>query len=217
MPNPIPFAEVHQARTASGPGAALAHPVGVCATDGSEFLDFNAPQSVNANPSITPGEQALKRTSSSKRLATNEGHKAFEVAEQIKALSGMDMPTLWALWDSFFAHRPSRPNRVHLESRLTYKLQEQAFGEMPTATREMLADYGARFSKIKTPSFNPRAVLPGTKLKRDFDGRQYTVTVQADGFYEYEGKSYKSLSAIAKQITGTQWSGPAFFGMRGKA
>jgi hypothetical protein len=56
----------------------------------------------------------------------------------------------------------------------------------------------------------------GTTLLRDFAGQQYKVTVLPDGLYEFDGKNYKSLSAIAKLITGTQWSGPAFFGLKGK-
>lgn len=146
----------------------------------------------------------------------SESERAGQITEQILALSTMTMPQLWALWDRFFARRPARPNRVHLESRLAYKLQEEAFGALPVETRELLANYGARFSKIKTPASRSRVVLPGTQLLREFDGRQYTVTALPDGYYEFDGKSYRSLSAIAKCITGTQWSGPAFFGLTGK-
>jgi hypothetical protein len=142
--------------------------------------------------------------------------RASEISEKLHALSNMKMPELWALWDQFFVRRPARPNRTHLESRLGYKLQEQAYGALPTGTRDMLADYGARFSKIKTAAPSTRTVLPGTTLLREFDGKKYKVTVLADGGYEYDGHQYKSLSAIAKLITGTQWSGPAFFGLKGK-
>ena len=126
------------------------------------------------------------------------------------------MPELWKLWDRHFAHRPSHPNRKHLESRLAYKLQEIAFGGLPLATRDMLADYGEQHSNIKTSSRRPNGVLPGTTLLREFDGRQYKVTARSDGRYAFEGEAYNSLSAIAKLITGTQWSGPAFFGLKGK-
>lgn len=148
--------------------------------------------------------------------SADESRLAGQLAEQIHALSHMKMPELWAMWDQFFAHRPSRPNRVHIEARLTYKLQERAHGALPAATRDMLADYGARFSKIKTDASSSRVLLPGTKLLREFDGQRFTVTVQPDGCYEFDGKSYRSLSAIAKRITGTHWSGPAFFGLTGK-
>ncbi len=142
--------------------------------------------------------------------------RAGMVSQQVHALSGMKMPELWALWDQFFAHRPSRPNRTHIESRIGYKLQEQVFGALPATTRDMLADYGAKFSKIMTAATTRHTVLPGTTLSREFDGKKYQVIVLPDGRYEFEGHKYKSLSAIAKLITGTQWSGPAFFGLKGK-
>ena len=126
------------------------------------------------------------------------------------------MSELWALWDRYFPHRPSHPNRKFIESRLAYKLQEIAYGAMPETTRAMLADYGERLSAIQSGSAPKQAVLPGTTLLRDFAGEQYKVTVLPNGLYEFDGKNYKSLSAIAKLITGTQWSGPAFFGLKGK-
>lgn len=138
------------------------------------------------------------------------------IAKEIAELSTFKMPELWKLWDSHFANRPTHPNRMHLESRLAYKLQEIAFGGLPMATRDMLADYGEQHSKIKTSARPFNGVLPGTTLLREFDGRQYKVTVRSDGRYAFEGQSYKSLSAIAKLITGTQWSGPAFFGLKVK-
>ena len=82
------------------------------------------------------------------------------------------------------------------------------------ATRDMLADYGEQHSKIKTSARPFNGGLPGITLLRAFDARQYKVTVRSDGRYAFEGQSYKSLSAIAKLITGTQWSDPAFFGLQ---
>ena len=82
------------------------------------------------------------------------------------------------------------------------------------ATRDMLADYGEQHSKIKTSARPFNGGLPGITLLRAFDARQYKVTVRSDGRYAFEGQSYKSLSAIAKLITETQWSGPAFFGLQ---
>ena len=82
------------------------------------------------------------------------------------------------------------------------------------ATRDMLADYGEQHSKIKASARPFNGVLPGITLLRAFDARQYKVTVRSDGRYAFEGQSYKSLSAIAKLITETQLSGPAFFGLK---
>lgn len=142
--------------------------------------------------------------------------KIGQITRQIADLSVLKISELWALWDSHFPTRPSHPNRKHLESRIAYRLQEIAFGGIPIATRNLLADCGEQQSKIKTSTKRVTAVLPGSTLLREFDGREYRVTVMPDGRYEFEGQPYKSLSAIAKLITGTQWSGPAFFGLTGK-
>ena len=141
---------------------------------------------------------------------------AGKVAKKIADLSDLKMPELWQLWDKHFLHRPSYPNRQHMEARLAYRLQELAYGGLSMATRDRLADLGELHSKIKVNARPVLGVLPGTRLLREFDGRRYTVVVLSDGRYEYQGQSYKSLSAIAKLITGTQWSGPAFFGLVGK-
>lgn len=142
---------------------------------------------------------------------------AGAMSTQIAAIEHMKMPEIWALWDSYFPNRPTHPNRLHLESRLKYKLQERALGGLPASVTEMLASHGERFSKIKSEHRAKHGALPGTVLHRDFDGKQYKVLVLGDGRYEFEGKTYKSLSAIAKLITGTQWSGPAFFGLKEKS
>ena len=57
-------------------------------------------------------------------------------------------------------------------------------------------------------------LMPGTVLVREWDEREYRVTVTADGLYELNGQRFKSLSAAARHITGTQWSGPKFFGLK---
>jgi Protein of unknown function (DUF2924) len=140
------------------------------------------------------------------------------VASKIATLSVIKMPELWKLWDQHFKERPTHPNRRHLESRLTYRLQEIAFGGLKPATRDLLANFGERLSSIKTSTRPINALLPGTILIREFNGRDHRVTVTIDGKFEYGDHKYPSLSSVARQITGTQWSGPAFFGLtqRGK-
>lgn len=135
------------------------------------------------------------------------------VGKQLDALTSLAMPELWKLWDQHFKDRPKHPNRRQVESRLSYRLQEIAYGGLNPQTRNLLADVGERLSKIKTSKRISTALLPGTVLIREFDGIDYRVTVTVDGRFELEGHKYKSLSAIAKYITGTQWSGPTFFGL----
>ncbi len=136
-----------------------------------------------------------------------------DIGPQLKAISTMPITELWTLWDKHFKIRPQHPNRRQIEARLRYRLQEMKFGGLNPDTRNLLADFGERLSKIKTSTRPITALLPGTVLIREFDGRDYHVTVATDGRFEMDGHKYPSLSAVAKHITGTQWSGPAFFGL----
>lgn len=137
------------------------------------------------------------------------------IAAQLAALPTMPMEDLWALWDGHFPRRPIRVNRRYLEARLAYRLQEIAFGGLPSEVKAHLADCGERHSKIKLDRGPEVRLMPGTTLIREWDRREYRVTVTADGYYELDGVRHKSLSAAARAITGTQWSGPAFFGVKG--
>jgi hypothetical protein len=139
--------------------------------------------------------------------------KINTIGSEITALSFLKMPELWRLWDQHFKERPTHPNRRHLESRLAYRLQEIAFGGLKPATRDLLANFGERLSSIKTSTRPITALLPGTILIREYDGQDHRVTVTIDGRFEYGDHKYPSLSSVARQITGTQWSGPAFFGL----
>ena len=135
------------------------------------------------------------------------------IAAQLAALPQMPLDGLWTLWDQHFARRPQRVTRRYLESRLAYRLQEVAYGGLPKAIKEQLADCGEQHSKIKVGRGAEVRLMPGTTLIREWDEREYRVTVTADGLYELDGQRHKSLSAVAKAITGTHWSGPAFFGL----
>lgn len=136
------------------------------------------------------------------------------LAAQLAALPAMPLPHLWALWGQHFPRRPDRVNRRYLEARLAYRLQEIALGGLPPQVKAHLAQCGEQRSKIKVGRGPELRLMPGTTLIREWDRREYRVTVLADGFYGLDGKRYKSLSAAARAITGTQWNGPRFFGLR---
>jgi hypothetical protein len=92
------------------------------------------------------------------------------------------------------------------------RLQEEAFGALDRATLKLL-DGLARRDRSRTTGRNLKI---GTVLVRDYQGRRHTVTVEREG-YMWEGKAYSSLSAIARAITGTAWSGPRFFALKSAA
>ncbi len=126
--------------------------------------------------------------------------KQASVAAQVAALPSLTMPEVWALWDRFFQRRPDKTNRVYLESRIAYKLQEEAFGGLDPDTRRRLANIGVRHSKIKERrKAREIALAPGTVLVREWGDRDHRVLVTADGTFDYEGQQFKSLPAVLGQ------------------
>ena len=147
---------------------------------------------------------------------------------QVAALPGMPTADLKRLWQDLYGKEPPPYNRPYLVKRLAYRLQELRYGGLRESARfgmqvvlqEIAADElasprpngrrGQRRPRDKDPP------LAGTRLIRDWQGARHEVTVVPEG-YEYGGRRYRSLSAIARAITGTQWNGPAFFGLRPRA
>lgn len=137
------------------------------------------------------------------------------IAAKISSLSDMPTSDLWSLYDGYYSRRPQGTNREHLISRIAYKVQEEVYGQLPQTVRDRLISIGAQHSKIRIKTKNDEFVLaPGTVLIRQFDDHEHRVTVMPSGEFEYEGKYFKSLSAAAKHIAGSPWSGPVFFGLK---
>ncbi|MFC0339566.1 DUF2924 domain-containing protein [Paracoccus niistensis] len=121
-------------------------------------------------------------------------------------------------WRELFGAEPPSFNRRHLERRLAYRLQELAFGGLKPETLRRLERLGAALEeKGKGRGWGPAQpeLMPitGTRLLREWQGVEQVVTVTSDGF-EWQGRPYRSLSAVARAITGTRWSGPVFFGLK---
>jgi hypothetical protein len=93
---------------------------------------------------------------------------------------------------------------------LAYRIQEKAFGRLRESTARKLAEELAGGPR---PAHEPIRPRTGTRYVREYDGKLHEVTV-LDSAYEYQGHAYRSLTEIAKVITGAKWSGPAFFGLR---
>ena len=132
-----------------------------------------------------------------------------DVNERVAALAGLGRTALLDLWTSAFGPDvPPRLSRALLEKALAYEIQAKAFGGLPGRTRRALK------AAVKADSKPASLVRPGrgTHLVREWHGRLHEVEVLADG-YLYRGQRYRSLSAIARVITGTKWSGPRFFAL----
>ena len=135
------------------------------------------------------------------------------LAARVATLPKLPMKDLWALWDKYFPRRPSHHHRTYVEGRVAFKIQEEAFGGIKPDTRQQLIKIGEAQSKFNTRRKAEICVAPGTVLIREDDNREHRVTAQADGSFEFEGQRFNSLSAVARHITGSQWSGPVFFGL----
>jgi hypothetical protein len=134
---------------------------------------------------------------------------------QIGALKSMPVAALKGRWRELFDTEPPPYNRRFLESRLAYRVQELAFGGLKPETVERLAalarEVGGNAPR-RARSAQERPIT-GTRLIREWQGAEHSVTVGDDG-YEYQGRPYKSLSAIARLIAGTRWNGWVFFGLK---
>ena len=139
---------------------------------------------------------------------------ATSIAAQIAQLPSLPMEKLWALWDDFFDRRPGHHQRTHVESRIAYKLQERAFGGLPAALRRRLEKIGETGEIPNQKRRSENQLAPGTVVVREFNGIDHRVTVLNDGHFEYQGRPYKSLSGVARAITGSNCSGPVFFGLK---
>lgn len=143
------------------------------------------------------------------------GGTADALMAQIRALERLDAKALRVRWTEVYGVTAStRWNRVLLMRSLAHRLQEDAIGGLSPTLRAHLADLVARLAKDPDTSLAaPPQIKPGTRLIRAWRGERHQVTV-LDGGFDYRGQHYRSLSAIAHAITGTRWSGPAFFGLR---
>ena len=135
---------------------------------------------------------------------------------QVAALPEKSTAELKQLWRELYDREPPHYNRPFLVKLLAYRIQEQACGG-PSARAETklkaLVEEEDRRLKGKLPLRKGNRPISGTRLIREWQGVEHTATVRDDGF-EYQGRKYKSLSAIARAITGTRWSGPLFWGLR---
>ena len=138
------------------------------------------------------------------------------ILTRLAALKAMSVNELKTEWQAMFDAPAPNNSRTFLESRLAYRIQELTYGGPDKQTRrllDLLADEVEGTLTRKSQIADPRNPVVGTKLIREWDGIAHTVTVLKEGF-EWGGQRYKSLSAVARAITGTRWNGYRFFGLR---
>ena len=137
----------------------------------------------------------------------------LDVASEIARLESLGIDELRQEWRHLHQTPPPiRLSRDILLRGITYKLQERVFGGLSKATLRKLQGSGTR-GQDSTARRRPRVSFkPGTRLVREWHGQTHTVVILGDGV-EWRGRRYRSLSVVAREITGTRWSGPRFFGL----
>lgn len=138
------------------------------------------------------------------------------ILTQLAALKTLPIMQLKQRWRELFEGEPPPFNRRFLESRLAYRVQELAYGGLkPEVVRrlEALAEDLDSDPPTRRRRSLKRLPVVGTQLFREWQGVEHRVTV-LDGGFEYQGRPFKSISAIARAITGTRWNGWIFFGLK---
>ena len=156
---------------------------------------------------------AVPRAGSVKGQASTE-----DLASKLAALPTMTTRDLRAEWRRLYrADPPQKVGRHLLELGVAWRLQEQAFGGLGPGTRRLLVALSKSVEANHTlPRTRNIRLKPGTKLIREWRGKTHSVLVLEDGF-QWRGRRWRSLSAVAREISGTSWSGPRFFGLQRQA
>lgn len=133
--------------------------------------------------------------------------KVDELEQLLGALNAMPLSELRQVWRQRFGEPPRLRSPDTLRHLIGWRLQSDAYGGLSLETRNALKARGQpRISRLSD----------GAKLSREWKGRRYEVERTSDGFI-YEGARYRSLSEVARSITGVRWNGPRFFGLRKEA
>jgi hypothetical protein len=140
------------------------------------------------------------------------------ISERIAALPAMNKAQLLVIWaDNFHEPPPPTLRKKLMVPILTYRIQEREYGGLSNSARQKLKEIAKGLRSEKQTRSSIRSNLKsGTRLIRSWGGEVHEVSVSGNG-YEYRGRQFKSLSEIAREITGTRWSGPLFFGTKKKA
>lgn len=135
--------------------------------------------------------------------------KQPNIRMRIARLQVMELDELQAEWREVYGKPAPDCGRIFLRRQLAFRIQELHYGGLCRETQKGLVEIG-NTPKVRP---NPGGVIPGTRFEREWKGNLYVVTATVEGF-ELNGQNYKSLSGAASAITGTQWNGKKFFGVK---
>ena len=125
----------------------------------------------------------------------------------LAALATLSSAQLRQRWVAVTKRPLPKVSPAMLRRALGYELQAKALGGLSRASQQRLEQAAAAKTQTRSPS-------PGMRLVREWQGKVHIVTIGENGEVEWNGQSWRSLSEVARTITGTRWSGPAFFGLK---
>ena len=142
-------------------------------------------------------------------------NQGVSLAARVAKIQKMNRAELQQLWKELHGKEAPDLHWNILRQRLAFRVQELVLGGLSDKAVKTFEQ--TKEALKRQPKKNPkiRYVPPGTRLSREFNNEVHHVIVQEEGF-EYRGKIFKSLSGVARQITGVHWSGPVFFGLNKK-
>lgn len=129
--------------------------------------------------------------------------------DQLAELDTMTKRDLMHRWAKLTGHPAPQASSKLLRLALAYEIQAKALGGLPRKTKQ-------RLDQVAGARTVTSDVRPGMRLAREFGGKVHVVTIGDVGEIYWNGKEWRSLSEVARAITGTRWSGPAFFGLKQK-
>lgn len=154
-----------------------------------------------------------------------EGRMGHEIAQKIEALRETSLKDLQRAYNKHFADKEPSNNRTYLWRRVAYKIQELEYGELSAKAQAKLKALMDAYDPVNNVVLKPevakseflprkdrRLPLPGTIITKEYKDTKIQVKALDKGF-EYNGKIYKSLTAVAKEITGAHWNGFLFFNL----
>jgi hypothetical protein len=145
-------------------------------------------------------------------LSEKEREKLASEIARLHSLGVEQLKSRW--WNLYRSQAPARFSRDLLVRAIAYRIQERALGGLSTATRRLFERIAAAAQARRPLKLAPvRSLEPGAVLIREWGGIKHQVLVLDHGF-SYGGKHYRSLSELARLITGSRWSGPLFFGLK---
>lgn len=146
------------------------------------------------------------------RRLTDQG----KLARTLASLPTLPLDDLKQSWRDLFATEPPiLIGRTLLTRAIAHRLQEKALGGLKPTVARSLKRVAETLSDGQLPVAAPAALKPGTRLLRQWQGDTHEVIIAEDGV-RYRGQVYRSLSEVARVITGARWSGPLFFGLKGQ-